>query len=160
MCPAFLAAARTAVVDHHSSNPGFAQINWVDGDAPATAVLVYRLLEAMGGALSREEAVCLYTGLSTDTGNFIYESTSAESFRMMATLMDAGLPLAEYARAAVPGQGTAFRKAAGGDAALPAPDLRGQGGRNHADRRSDGVKRAQRRDIPMVWWIMPSIWKG
>lgn len=96
--PAFLAAARTAVVDHHSSNPGFAQINWVDGDAPATAVLVYRLLEAMGGALSREEAVCLYTGLSTDTGNFIYESTSAESFRMMAALMEAGLPLAEYAR--------------------------------------------------------------
>lgn len=96
--PAFLAAARTAVVDHHSSNHGFAQINWVDGDAPATAVLVYRLLEAMGGALSREEAVCLYTGLSTDTGNFIYESTSAESFRMMAALMDAGLPLAEYAR--------------------------------------------------------------
>lgn len=88
--PAFLAAARTAVVDHHSSNPGFAQINWVDGDAPATAVLVYRLLEAMGGALSREEAVCLYTGLSTDTGNFIYESTSAESFRMMAALMEAG----------------------------------------------------------------------
>ena len=86
------------MVDHHSSNPGFAQINWVDGDAPATAVLVYRLLEAMGGALSREEAVCLYTGLSTDTGNFIYESTSAESFRMMAALMDAGLPLAEYAR--------------------------------------------------------------
>ena len=96
--PAFLAAARTAVVDHHSSNPGFAQINWVDGDAPATAVLVYRLLAAMGGALSREEAVCLYTGLSTDTGNFIYESTSAESFRMMAALMEAGLPLAEYAR--------------------------------------------------------------
>ena len=96
--PAFFAAARTAVVDHHSSNPGFAQIDWVDGDAPATAVLVYRLLEAMGGALSREEAVCLYTGLSTDTGNFIYESTSAESFRMMAALMDAGLPLAEYAR--------------------------------------------------------------
>ena len=31
-------------------------------------------------------------------GNFIYERTSAESFRMMAALMDAGLPLAEYAR--------------------------------------------------------------
>lgn len=96
--PAFYAAARTAVVDHHGSNPGFAQINWIDGDAPATAVLVYRLLEAMDGPIAREEAICLYTGLSTDTGNFIYESTSAESFRMMAALMDAGLPLAEYAR--------------------------------------------------------------
>ena len=96
--PAFYAAARTAVVDHHGSNPGFGQINWIDGDAPATAVLVYRLLEAMDGPIAREEAICLYTGLSTDTGNFIYESTSAESFRMMAALMDAGLPLAEYAR--------------------------------------------------------------
>lgn len=96
--PAFYAAARIAVVDHHGSNPGFAQINWIDGDAPATAVLVYRLLEAMDGPIAREEAICLYTGLSTDTGNFIYESTSAESFRMMAALMDAGLPLAEYAR--------------------------------------------------------------
>ena len=96
--PAFFAAKRTAVVDHHGSNPGFARINWIDGDAPATAVLVYRLLVELGGSLSRDEAVCLYTGLSTDTGNFIYESTSAESFRMMAALMDAGLPLAEYAR--------------------------------------------------------------
>ena len=96
--PAFYAAARTAVVDHHGSNPGFGQINWIDGDAPATAVLVYRLLEAMEGPVTRDEAICLYTGLSTDTGNFIYESTSAESFRMMAALMDAGLPLAEYAR--------------------------------------------------------------
>lgn len=96
--PAFYAAKRTGVVDHHGSNPGFGQINWIDGDAPATAVLVYRLLEAMDGPIAREEAICLYTGLSTDTGNFIYESTSAESFRMMAALMDAGLPLAEYAR--------------------------------------------------------------
>lgn len=96
--PAFFAAKRTAVVDHHGSNPGFARINWIDGDAPATAVLVYRLLVELGGSLSRDEAVCLYTGLSTDTGNFIYESTSAESFRMMAALMEAGLPLAEYAR--------------------------------------------------------------
>ena len=96
--PAFFAAKRSAVVDHHGSNPGFARINWIDGDAPATAVLVYRLLVELGGSLSRDEAVCLYTGLSTDTGNFIYESTSAESFRMMAALMEAGLPLAEYAR--------------------------------------------------------------
>lgn len=96
--PAFYAAKRTGVVDHHGSNPGFGQINWIDGDAPATAVLVYRLLEAMEGPIIRDEAICLYTGLSTDTGNFIYESTSAESFRMMAALMDAGLPLAEYAR--------------------------------------------------------------
>ena len=96
--PAFFATARTALIDHHASNPGFAQINWIDGDAPAAAALVFRLFEAMGGPVTRDEAICLYAALSTDTGNFLYESTGAESFRIMAALMDAGLPLAEYGR--------------------------------------------------------------
>ena len=95
---AFDAARRTALVDHHGSNPGFADLRWIDGDAPATAVVVYRLLEAMGGPVSRDEAICLYTALSTDTGNFLYASTNAESFRIMSALMEAGLPLAEYGR--------------------------------------------------------------
>lgn len=95
---AFDAARRTALVDHHGSNPGFADLSWIDGDAPATAVVVYRLLEAMGGPVSRDEAICLYTALSTDTGNFLYASTNAESFCIMSALMEAGLPLAEYGR--------------------------------------------------------------
>ena len=81
-------------MDHHGSNPGFADLSWIDGDAPATAVVVYRLLEAMGGPVSRDEAICLYTALSTDTGNFLYASTNAESFCIMSALMEAGLPLA------------------------------------------------------------------
>lgn len=94
----FEGAKRTALVDHHGSNPGFADLSWIDGDASATAVVVYRLLEAMGGPVSREEAICLYTALSTDTGNFLYGNTTAESFRIMSALMEAGLPLAEYGR--------------------------------------------------------------
>lgn len=97
--PLFLAATNTAQVDHHASNEGFAHINLIDGDAPATAVLVYRLFEQLHLPLTRDEAVCLYTALSTDTGNFIYESTNAECFRMMAALMEAGLPLAGISRA-------------------------------------------------------------
>ena len=95
---AFDAARRTALVDHHGSNPGFADLSWIDGDAPATAVVVYRLFEAMGMPVSKDEAICLYTALSTDTGNFLYASTNAESFRIMSALMEAGLPLAEYGR--------------------------------------------------------------
>lgn len=95
---AFAAARHTAVVDHHGTNTGFSEADYIDGDAPAAAVLVFRMLRAMGGSLSREEAVCLYTALATDTGNFIYAGTNAESFSMMADLMEAGLPLAEYSR--------------------------------------------------------------
>lgn len=96
--PRFLAAALSCALDHHATNPGFAGVNVVDGHAPATALLVHDLLARLGQPLSQEEAVCLYTGLSTDTGNFIYESTDARSFEMMADLMRAGLPLAKYAR--------------------------------------------------------------
>lgn len=86
------------LIDHHGTNEGFAQVNLIDGEAPATALVLYRLFEQMDMPLTREEAVCLYTALSTDTGNFVYESTNPESFRMMGALMEAGLPLAEYSR--------------------------------------------------------------
>ena len=94
----FASAPKTAVIDHHGTNAGYARICMIDGSAPAAAILVYRLLEKMDARLSQEEAICLYTALSTDTGNFIYDSTNAESFALMGRLMEAGLPLPEYSR--------------------------------------------------------------
>jgi len=87
-----------AQIDHHATNPCYAGINVVDPSAPASAVLIYRLFEAFGLPLQREEAICLYTGLSTDTGNFVYKSVNAETFQIMAKLMEAELPIASYAR--------------------------------------------------------------
>lgn len=98
-CQAFFeAAAHTAVIDHHGTNAGYAQINMIDGQAPATAILIYRLFQKMSFDLTTDEAICLYTALSTDTGNFIYDSTNAESFALMSVLMEAGLPLSKYSR--------------------------------------------------------------
>lgn len=94
----FEAAAHTAVIDHHGTNAGYAQINMIDGQAPATAILIYRLFQKMPFDLTTDEAICLYTALSTDTGNFIYDSTNAESFSLMSVLMEAGLPLSKYSR--------------------------------------------------------------
>ena len=94
----FYSGAKTAVIDHHGTNEGYAQLNMIDGSAPAAAILVYRLFEKMDLPMTQEEAICLYTALSTDTGNFIYDSTNAESFAMMSALMEADLPLAEYSR--------------------------------------------------------------
>ena len=91
-------AEKTALVDHHGTNPGFAGINMIDAEAPATALLVYRLFQMMDMPMTRDEAICLYAALSTDTGNFIYESTNAECFAMMGALMEAGLPLSYYSR--------------------------------------------------------------
>jgi hypothetical protein len=48
--------------------------------------------------MTREIAMCLYTGMSTDTGNFSFSATSAEVFSIMSELMRAGLPLSELSR--------------------------------------------------------------
>lgn len=94
----FSSMASTAQIDHHETNPAYAQINLIDGAAPATAILVSRLQQELGAKILPEVAICLYTALSTDTGNFVYENTNAEAFLLMSRLMEAGLPLAKYSR--------------------------------------------------------------
>ncbi|MBE5815053.1 MAG: bifunctional oligoribonuclease/PAP phosphatase NrnA [Clostridiales bacterium] len=94
----YKSAGAHAVIDHHATNDGFGEINWIDGRAPAAAVLIYRLYRALEQPIGKDAALCLYTGLSTDTGNFIYDSVNAECFAIMEGLMDAGLELSEYSR--------------------------------------------------------------
>lgn len=94
--PLFFSAGRRLVIDHHETNPGFGQENWIDGDAPATAALIYRLYRALGRKPGKEAAICLYAALSTDTGNFLYDSTGPESFEMMAEMTRAGLSFSQY----------------------------------------------------------------
>ena len=88
-------AARTDQIDHHPTNPLFMEMNWVDGQAPACALLIRELLRALGVELDRELAICLYTGVSTDTGNFAFSATNAACFTMMSELMGCDLPLAK-----------------------------------------------------------------
>ena len=99
ICEALRRASRkTAQIDHHGTNPEFMEINSVDGDAPAASLLVREQLKVLGVELTAEIAKCLYTGISTDTGNFAFASTNAECFDVMSELMKAGLPLAELNR--------------------------------------------------------------
>lgn len=89
---------KTAQIDHHPTNPLYMQVNSVDGSAPATCIMIREQMETLGVPLTKEIAVCLYTGISTDTGNFAFNCTNAEAFRMMGELMEHGLPLAELNR--------------------------------------------------------------
>ena len=89
---------QTAQIDHHPTNPLYAAVNSVDGKAPAACVLIYEQMQALGVEPDRDIAICLYTGISTDTGNFAFSSTNAESFRIMSELMQYDLPLARLNR--------------------------------------------------------------
>lgn len=95
-------AARSArelvVVDHHGSNSGYGSVNVVDPGAAATAVLVRDLAAALGWELDREVALCLYTGLATDTGRFQYSNTTPEVFALARELASFDLPMAAVNR--------------------------------------------------------------
>ena len=92
-------APKSAQVDHHGTNPLYCGVNYVDGDAPAAAMAVKQLIGLLGVPLTRDIAICLYTAISTDTGNFAYDSTNAQAFRDAADLMACGLPLGRLNRA-------------------------------------------------------------
>lgn len=90
--------AHTAQIDHHDTNPRYAEYNCVDAKAPATGLVSRELLDRLGVAVDADIAVCLYVAISTDTGNYAYNSTSPEAFRVTAELLEAGLPLSQINR--------------------------------------------------------------
>ena len=49
-------AKHTACIDHHETNEGFADANYVDAKAPATGEIIYTLLGRMGIGINREIA--------------------------------------------------------------------------------------------------------
>jgi phosphoesterase RecJ-like protein len=78
-------------VDHHHDNTLFGDVNLLDTAASSTAEIVYRLAMALGVEITPEIASALYVGLVTDTGKFMYENTNANTHRIAAELIDAGV---------------------------------------------------------------------
>lgn len=88
-----------AVLDHHATNPGFCPLSLVRAEAAATGELALALIDALGAPLDVPTAVCLYTAIASDTGNFSFSNTTPSSLRAAARLLEAGLPLNEINRA-------------------------------------------------------------
>ena len=78
-------------IDHHHDNTRFGDFNLVDVGASSTAEIVYELAIALGAEITPEIAAALYVGLITDTGKFMYENTNAQTHRIAADLIDAGV---------------------------------------------------------------------
>jgi phosphoesterase RecJ-like protein len=88
--------ATTASIDHHRDNPMFADINWVESSAAATAQLIGELAEFLDMSLSGPLGEAVYLGIAEDTGNFKYNNTSAEILDMAADIVRQGLPVGVF----------------------------------------------------------------
>jgi len=73
-------------IDHHISNTGYAKNTLLTNNA-ANAEIVYDLIKALGVSLDNEMAAAIYTGISTDTGCFRFQNTTARSHSIAGELM-------------------------------------------------------------------------
>lgn len=94
-------------IDHHTHPEQFAHVAWIDTDACSTCSMIAELAEVadMRGAAM---AMCLYTGIMTDTGSFRFPRTTARVHRIVASLLDQGAdPVLSFER--VMNQGSVLR---------------------------------------------------
>ena len=80
----------TLVIDHHATNPGFGNVNWIE-PASATGELVAALAESAGWAMDRRIAEALWVALVTDSGRFAYDQTTPATLRCAAALLEHGV---------------------------------------------------------------------
>jgi phosphoesterase RecJ-like protein len=78
-------------IDHHGSNDHFGHHNLVVTSAGACGEIVYSLLMDLVDTLTVDEAEALYVAILSDTGCFRFPTTSAETLRTAASLLDMGV---------------------------------------------------------------------
>lgn len=81
-------AKQTVNIDHHVSNPGTGDVNYIVPTASSACELVYDVLDK--DKLDVEIAKALYTGMVTDTGVFKYSNTSPKTMKVAAELIGYG----------------------------------------------------------------------
>ncbi|GGW31140.1 DHH family phosphoesterase [Arenibacter certesii] len=86
------ASATFVMIDHHQEPSDYAKIMYSDVTMSSTCEMVYNLIEAHKGIsyITPEIAICLYTGIMTDTGSFKYSSTSSRTHIVVASLIEKG----------------------------------------------------------------------
>ena len=96
--PILEAAPASIAIDHHQSFTGFGTIHLVDPKAAATAEIVLELIDRLEIPITVEIASAVYSGLTTDTGSFKYQSTTSHTLRTAARLLDTGVDSARLSR--------------------------------------------------------------
>ncbi len=86
------ATATFVMIDHHQEPADYAHIMYSDVSMSSTCEMVFNVLEGLNGLdrITPEIAICLYTGIMTDTGSFKYASTSSRTHTVAAKLIEKG----------------------------------------------------------------------
>ena len=85
--------AKKILIDHHP-DPEVTQFDALFSDVnySSTCQMIYTLVEnlVLDNYLDADAATCLYTGIMTDTGSFKFSSTTPQTHRVVASLIEKG----------------------------------------------------------------------
>lgn len=91
----FSLAKEIIKIDHHLFQESFGVIELINNDKIAACEIVAELIIANNGKLSKESARPLFLGIVTDSGRFVYEPTSYETFETVSKLLATGFDFHE-----------------------------------------------------------------
>jgi phosphoesterase RecJ-like protein len=86
-----LGRSRVINIDHHTGNPLFGQVNWVDTQISSTGEMVAGIAQHLGIPLSGDMGEAIYLALVSDTGWFSYGNTSSQTMELAADIIRQGL---------------------------------------------------------------------
>ena len=87
----FFEKARCTVnIDHHKTNPKYADYNLIEPEASSCGEVLFNYFKKNNWEITEDAAICLYTAIMTDTGNFRFENTSPNALRAAADLVEKG----------------------------------------------------------------------
>ncbi len=80
------------MIDHHQEPSDYAHYTYSDSKMSSTCEMVYKFINKLRAnkKITPEIATCLYAGIMTDTGSFRFSSTSSDTHRAIADLIDKG----------------------------------------------------------------------
>lgn len=87
----FLDTVPVLNIDHHISSTGCGRVNIIDPISAATAELLVLFQQQAGLPLNQEAALCLLTGIITDTNSFQFTNTTPRTLEVSAALMRTGV---------------------------------------------------------------------
>lgn len=91
--PFFENAKRTVCIDHHKSNEGYGDYNYILPDASSACEVLYDVLDI--SMYDETIAMPLYMGIAHDSGVFRFQSTSSKTMRIAAEMIDLGVNVNE-----------------------------------------------------------------
>ncbi len=87
----FNKAKQTVNIDHHETNIGYADINFIESYASATAEVLVGIANSLNWKISKDTGVCLYTGIVTDTGCFKFSNTTQRTMQLARQMISTGV---------------------------------------------------------------------